>query len=73
MFVYLLTHSWLITFLYYYTNLCLILKSVYESCMNDIKCKKLHLKLRVKYVIIINIFIHFNLTCFNSDAVIKDL
>ena len=54
-FVYLLTHSWLITFLYY-TNMCLILKSVYESCMNDIKCKKLHLKLRVKYVIIINIF-----------------
>ena len=53
--------------------MCLILKSVYESCMNDIN-KMQETSLQVESQMRYNYkHIHFNLTCFNSDAVIKDL
>ena len=45
--------------------------------MNDIKCKKVHFKLRVKDVIIISIY--FNLMCFQMlllktcDQVLKEI
>ena len=33
-----LTHPWLITFILY-SNMCLVLYFVYESCMNDINAR----------------------------------